>query len=78
MPRHRWPRLGSADEPRGMDAWVFMAPKCCAVPFPALKPNPNRLILSAGHGDYPKRKLHVIPTALAQPKERKAKAVPKT
>jgi hypothetical protein len=45
-----------------MGAWVFMALKCCAAPFPALKPNPNRLFLSAGRGDYPK----AIPTNTAQ------------
>jgi hypothetical protein len=31
-----------------------MAPKCCAAPFPALKPNPSSQFLSAGRGDYPK------------------------
>jgi len=54
-PGHRWPRRGSADETRRMGAWVFMAPTCCAAPFPALKPNPSRSFLSAGRGDYPKQ-----------------------
>jgi len=54
MPRRRWLRLGRADETRRMGAWVFMAPKCCAAPFPALNPNPSRSFLSAGRGDYPK------------------------
>ena len=53
-PRRRRPRAESAGKPRGMGEWVFMARKSCTAPFLALKPNPSRLFLSAGRGDYPK------------------------
>ena len=53
-PRRERPRAESAGKPRGMGEWVFMAPKACTPPLPALKPNPSRSFLSAGRGDYPK------------------------
>ena len=53
-PRRKRPRAESAGKPRGMGAWVFMAPKACTPPFPTLNPNPSRSYLSGGRGDYPK------------------------
>ena len=44
----------SAGKPRGVGAWVFMAPRCWPLPFPALKLNPSRSFLSGGRGVYPK------------------------
>ena len=51
-PRHERPGTADAETPRGMGACVFMAPRCWPLPFPALKPNPNRSFLSGGCGDY--------------------------
>lgn len=55
-PGHERPKRVDSKIPGGMDAWVFMAPRCWPLPFPTFKPNPGHRYLSIGRGDYAKRR----------------------